>query len=424
MRSARGSALMIAATFGAIGVVWVLVMDVLTYTASSDPVMLGKLQIAVDWVFVLIASAVLYVAVHREAARLNRACAMLSSVVDSVGDGLVLLGRDRKIVYANPTAVKMLRCESASELIGLDAVAFARRFLVTYPSGALVTPDAFASQRAFQAAGPLHYQCVLHPSNTEELVIDATAAPVRSRPDRTPAMVVSMMHDVTDSEHLAELRDRFFAAAAHTLKTPVAIIKANVQFLERSGAAGGRTSFVAIERQCNRIDRLVRNLQIIARARSHSLRLHLHDIDLAPLVRQTAHDLVSSTSALDVRIEIAAMPRVRGDRERLSTMLLDLTYEALHASRLRTPLTLTLTLRDDRAELSVRYEALAIAERTFVGLEKYDDTAIGRCAIQTIVEAHGGELGEHVSGSEALLWVRLPTIEETHDPEHRHLDRG
>jgi hypothetical protein len=47
----------------------------------------------------------------------------------------------------------------------------------------------------------------------------------------------------------------------------------------------------------------------------------------------------------------------------------------------------------------------------FAGAEEQDDTKLGRCATTTIVEAHGGSIGEDtVNDHEAVLWVRLPAL--------------
>ena len=93
----------------------------------------------------------------------------------------------------------------------------------------------------------------------------------------------------------------------------------------------------------------------------------------------------------------------------------------------RSPLTLRLSAEGSCAEISIRHAVLPIAERTFAGVEKYDDSTLGRCAAETIVEAHGGQVGEEVGESEATLWVRLPIIDERqegHECDDRHPDRG
>ncbi|HEY1810928.1 MAG TPA: histidine kinase dimerization/phospho-acceptor domain-containing protein [Kofleriaceae bacterium] len=411
MRSSRSVALIVSASFAAVGIVWVLATDVLLYTATDDAILLARIETAVDWGFVVLASVLLYLVTSRAAAKLSRARAALSTVVETICDGLLVVGNDRTIIYANPSACHMLSVASPDELFGMTAEQFSRRYIVSRLDGSLVKPDEFASQRAFRHPGPLHYKARVHPSQELELIIAVTATAVRGQLHRRAAFVVSVLHDITDTERLEQLRDGFFSAAAHALKTPVAIIKANVQFVERTAPLPLQPSLAAIDRQCDRIDRIVQNLQVVSRARSRSLELVLVPTDLEQLVRDTVRDL-SAAAGSRVRMQIVASPRVLGDRERLATAVRNLVHEALRNAAPSSPVTLRLTQEGYEAELAVIYEALPVAERTFTGAEQYDDTTLSRCATETIAEAHGGNVGETSGESVESIWMRLPTTGE------------
>jgi len=230
---------------------------------------------------------------------------------------------------------------------------------------------------------------------------------VRHPRDQPPELVVSVMHDITDGENFDRMRDQLFSAAAHALKTPAAIIKANVQNMAARVSASVQPSINAIQRQCERIDRLVQNLLVVSRARSRTLELHPQEIDLAPLVQSVVRDLASPVGA-----EINAMPRVRGDIERLALVVRNLALDAIHAARARSAITLELVATGDEAELAARYTPLRVFERTYAGSDEYDDATLSRCATETIAEAHGGSAGLDETDTEARLWVHLPKLEE------------
>ena len=156
----------------------------------------------------------------------------------------------------------------------MSAATFSLRFRVSFPSGGMVPPGLFASQRAFDEGGPVQYKAVVHPSGGAEVVIRSMASGVRMEVGAPATWVVSVMHDITDTEHLDRMRDQFFAAAAHSLKTPLAIVKADVQALHPSDSPDHRRVAASIIRQCDRMDRLVQNLLILARAREQALELH------------------------------------------------------------------------------------------------------------------------------------------------------
>jgi PAS domain S-box-containing protein len=403
---ARRFALTIALIFVLIGLAWVVLTDVLLYRVIRDRVLIARVETAKGWTFVALAAALLYLVAYRSAVRLGRVWRLTAAIVDSIADGVLLLGEDRTIVYANPAALRMLRC-GRQELIGMGAVEFARRFRVSYPDGALVPPDRYASQRVFDEGGPLRYKAVLHPGGVDVVII-ATAAAVRTQLDERPVWVVSVMHDITESENLERMRDQFFAAAAHSLKTPVAIIKANAQALAPGLSQRHQRAAAALERQCDRIDLLVQNLLVLARSRSRTLELHQVALELEPLVRRIARESVWSQRH-EVRVEVQGSPRVYGDDERLALVIRNMMYEASRLSQVDSPLTVEASPEGDHVIVGVRYRPLPWHEHACDTYEVYDDLGIGRSLASTIVKAHGGALREQATESEVSLWIELPS---------------
>jgi signal transduction histidine kinase len=413
--SSRQLALKVAMVFAAIGIVWMLVAQIVVDASFRDPVPAARLQTALDWAFVLVAGIAVYSLARRSAVRLGRTRSVLSAVVASIGDGVVVLGPDGTIVHANPAALRMLDCDDDSSLVGLTFQQFARRFLVTDLNGALVAANQLASRNAVETDGAFRHRVVFHPSRHEELVIESTTAEVRTRPGKRAALSVTIFHDVTDTEHLEALRDRLFSSTAHALKTPIAIIKANVQFVARSSAMTS-PSFLAIERQCNRIDRLVHNLQVVARARSRSLSIHLREMKLGPMMNEVAREL-ESTDVHAIELDLVDTPPVYGDRERLELVLRNFGYAALRDSAANSTVRVILKPHKMSVAFGVRYVPLPMASRTFVGHQEYDDAALGDTANAAIIEAHGGELAASERDDDddddrvAYRWARIPMLE-------------
>src|SRR5690606_29200553 len=244
-----------------------------------------------------------------------------------------------------------LGCKHRDDLVGMDATQFARRFRVSYPSGALVPPERFVSQRVFDEPGPLQYKAIVHPTAGSERVISVTAASVAAEPGVRPEMVVSVMHDITASHHLERLRDEFFAAAAHALKTPVAIVKANAQLLGRTSDGRQHRTAGAIERQCARIDLLVQNLLVLSRSQSGTLRLYPREVALRPLLEVLRREIGSSAPGRELRSDLGAQVRVFGDEERLSLVVRNVIDEAIRSSAPGSAITMRLTQHGEDAEI-------------------------------------------------------------------------
>jgi signal transduction histidine kinase len=357
-RSEHFAAFTVAGSFIVAGIAWVLLTDLVLYEITRAPALLARIEATAGWIFVAVGGVLLYGVTLRSASRLARARAVVSAVIESIADGILILGPDRTIIHANPAAQRMLRCGRPQDLIGMGAEEFCRRFRIAYPDGFLVPPDQLVSQRVFDEGGPLRYKAVLHPAGAPELVISSTGAAVRGAVGESAQLVVSVLHDITDSEHIEGLRDRFFAAAAHSLKTPIAIIKGNAQALSRGASSQLARSTVAIDRQCGRIDRLIQNLLVLSRAHTKTLQLTPVELELEPLVQEVVRQMSTAAPDHPLRVEGACSPRVHADRDRLAMAFRNVIDDALRTSTSGSGVTVMVASSVADAEVGVRYRPL------------------------------------------------------------------
>lgn len=406
--SARGIATTVAAVFAVAGLLWVLISDIALYALVSDPILIARIETAKGWAFVAIGALLVYFITERAASRLARDRAIVKAVIESIADGVLLLGRDRRIKRANPAAVRMLSCD---DLVGMEAEEFSRRFRVSYPNGAIVPVDKFISQRVFDEAGPLTHKVVLYPEQkADELVISVKAAAVRMSLDESPELVVSVMHDITDAAQFDRLRDDFFAAAAHSLKTPVAVIKTNAEVVSIGNAAMASESAAAIKRQCERIDLLLQNLLVLARVGSKTLQLYPRDVDLRSLVERVVQQQVANRSPSDVKCELAGSPRVHADAERLALALRNLVDAACRQSMPHSPIEVSMIQQGGDAQIGVRHTSVPASQLDAALLKATDGLGVSRLVATTIIESHGGTLRDELAGAETTAWVRLPVL--------------
>ena len=97
-------------TFIVAGLAWVLLTDMLLYSVSHDRALMARIETAKGWTFIGLAGLLIYGITFLAAARLDRVRRLTAAAVESIGDGILLLGHDRAIAYANPAAARMLRC--------------------------------------------------------------------------------------------------------------------------------------------------------------------------------------------------------------------------------------------------------------------------------------------------------------------------
>ena len=405
--SARRIALTVAGGFAGTGAAWVLITDYLLYRATRDVAVIARLETAKGWAFIVLATVLVYVLTYYWALTLTRARAAVVAIIDSIADGVLLLGRDRRILRANEAAIEMLKTR---ELAGMNATEFSRRFRPSNLDGSLLPPDQFLSMRVFAEGGPLVSKAMLYPPGSRELIVSVTAAAVRERADDSPDLVVSVLHDISEWERLGRVRDQCFAAAAHALKTPVAVMKTSAHALAASEAAPAveHTARV-ISHQCDRVDLLVQNLFVLARIRTDSLELYRHEVELGLLVEQVTHAMATATGH-EIGYERQGTARVDIDQERIALVLRNLLDEAVRSSAPGQPVHVRVTDPAGRARVDIRYMRGA----AWPCAGEADELGINRIVTSTVVKAHGGELAQAGEGADMAVSLVLPALAQGH----------
>jgi signal transduction histidine kinase/HAMP domain-containing protein len=153
-------------------------------------------------------------------------------------------------------------------------------------------------------------------------------------PRRTETAVI-VITDVSERERRERAEREFVANAAHELRTPLTTITGAVEAL-RSGAddvEAERDRFLThIEREADRLRRLVRALLVLARAQTGEEALRLRPVELAPLLEDIRDDMSPREG---VRVEISCPPALTAvaDRELISQALANIAANsARHTS--------------------------------------------------------------------------------------------
>jgi signal transduction histidine kinase len=254
---------------------------------------------------------------------------------------------------------------------------------------------------------------------TTSVPAESDIAEVRSLGESFNSMTASLRHS-------EQATNAFLADVTHELRTPLTVIKGTIETLQ-DGALDdpeGRGPLLAsMERETERLIRLVGELLVLTRADAGALHLRLQPLDLAELARQrcSVFDAAVALQGAKLRLETAsgAPPGaflVDGDADRLAQVLDNLLDNARrHAPQ---GSTIVVELRADGAEVScavrdqgpgVPPEHLPFIFERFYRVDAARDRAAGGAGLglaiaRALVEAHGGRIrAENGPGEGARL---------------------
>jgi heavy metal sensor kinase len=218
----------------------------------------------------------------------------------------------------------------------------------------------------------------------------------------------------------------FLADASHELRTPVAVLRAELEVALRSPSThpSARGVLESMNEETGRLSRLTDDLLALARADAGRLELVRHTSDLAAPAARTVQSLGPLAAkhgvVLDVRLDPAP---ARIDDDRISQITLNLMDNAIRHTPRGGAVRLETGVRDGQAFLSVSDEGPGVgddlAPRIFDRFSRGDaargrdsgGSGLGLAIAFAIAKAHSGSLTLDERGPQGSRFVlRLPAI--------------
>lgn len=252
-----------------------------------------------------------------------------------------------------------------------------------------------------------------------------------------PVPTASGIHELDDLGHAFnamteslrqsdQAKNAFIADVTHELRTPLTVIRGTIETLEDGALddeAGRGPLLASMQRETERLIRLVNDLLILTRADAGTLHLELQPLDLVELVRARCEHL--SVLAADRRVQFALTApesaSLLGDADRLSQVLDNLLDNALRYSPENSTVAVEIRASVGECQCAVRDCGPGIPKKhiPFIFERFYRADAsrnrqtggagLGLSIAKALVLAHGGRISaESVDGQGTTIRFSLP----------------
>ncbi|OUT64126.1 MAG: hypothetical protein CBB70_12710 [Planctomycetaceae bacterium TMED10] len=351
--------------------------------------------------------------------RLQGDQARLATVLEGMGEGVITVNDEEKILFANPAAGKLLNFDP-QESVGRPLLEAVRNHTLHEAVTETISGQNMGSQE-------------LEIGENHDRILRASFTRMQGEP--CPGIVI-VLNDFTDLRRLELLRQEFIANVSHELKTPLSAIKAYAETLQRGAIEDGVHGKRFVERigeQAERLHQLILDMLHLARVESGKQAFDIHPIAVSPTVESCVDDFSETTQAKKIAISFDPPDEdlfVQADAEGLRHILSNLIDNAVKYTPENGSITVRWRRDDEFVVIDVVDTGIGIAakdqDRLFERFFRVDKarsrelggTGLGLSIVKHLTLDFGGQLGVTSQlGMGSTFTIKLPLAEQGHQSE-------
>ncbi|HZU86502.1 MAG TPA: ATP-binding protein, partial [Anaerolineaceae bacterium] len=335
--------------------------------------------------------------------QLSRDNQRLDALLNSAGDGILILNAEKRIERCNPAFTRLIgmtledvQGRQHNEVVLLNNITQGAPLEQAQTDGWPLTPNALLYVEGDLKRG----------ENQPMLPVGITYAPLLS-PDGALLNIIATLRDITRFRQADELKSTFVSIVSHELKTPVALIKGYVSTLRREDAVWDKEiisdSLQVIEEEADRLTTLIENLLDASRLQAGGMKVKRTDVWMPDLARRIAARMQIQSTRHQLVVDFPKnFPVVLGDEMRLEQVLTNLIGNALKYAP-EGEIRVSGLLRPDAVVICVSDQGPGIAAEdlphVFDRFYRAPDAArntkgagLGLYLTRALIEAHGGRI--------------------------------
>jgi two-component system phosphate regulon sensor histidine kinase PhoR len=334
---------------------------------------------------------------------LNSENARLSTVLEQLTDGVIIVDANGLIQFANPAAQKLFEISNAP---GHSVIEVVRNHQLV---------DAW---RRCQQTNEMQSESVELPARHQFLQIIAI-------PDTHASGSLLLVQDLTRVRRLETVRRDFISNVSHELRTPLASLKALTETLQDGALSdpdAGPRFLGRISTEVDALTQMAQELLDLSRIESGQVELSLAPLAPKNLVTSAADRMRMQAERAGLKLSVKCddvLPNIRADKSRLEQVLVNLIHNAVKFTKPGGEISIETESIIGGIRFAVRDSGVGIpAEsltRIFERFYRVDKsrtgsgTGLGLSISKHIIEAHGGKIwAESNEGRGSVFYFVIP----------------
>lgn len=381
-----------------------------SYPGAPTPDETMILQSFADQAAIAVHNAGLYQATIAEKQR-------LSAILDSSGDGIMILDADQHILRCNKALARMTGWELRYVVGRLKSDVV--RWKSPEPSIKLSEmmeagwPDILPFEKEGiyldEEARTFYVDGDIERLDGSTISIGITYSPLFFE-DGSLRNIVCDVRDITHFREAEKMKSTFVSIVSHELKTPVALIKGYAGTLRREDAQWDvdtvRRGLKVIEEEADRLTELIENILIASKLQVDGvLNVEWQEVALDEVIWRATEGFTTQSTNHDFVVDFADdFPHIPGDRQQLRSVVENLISNAMKYSPNGGTITISGNYDDKIVEIAVSDEGIGLTDYDMENIfhrfyrsksadaESVPGTGLGLYLTREIIRAHGGDI--------------------------------
>lgn len=316
---------------------------------------------------------------------LNEEKSKLEKVLSSIGEGIIAVDRDGRVVHHNRAALDLLSAPPRSEV-------------------AQNIKDQLTQMLNSASEGD---ERVVSRFKVQSRVIEAAASPIHTESGATIG-AVCLLRDISEAERLEQMRRDYIANISHELRTPLTGIRGMVEPLLDGyidTEAERQESYKVIYQESLRLEKLIGEMLDLSRLQEGRIKLELEPMEPEGILEAAFRRMKvrAAEGGVELTVEAEKGLVVLGNEDRILQVLIILLDNALSFTPPGGKVTLSARREGERVAISVSDTGCGIdpADLPYIWERFYkadksrmrtSGTGLGLSIAKLVVELMGGEI--------------------------------
>lgn len=344
---------------------------------------------------------------------------MLETILNGISEGVLLISKNFKIVWANKALLESSGCKT-EEIIGNYC------YKITHHknSPCIAPHDICPIKRMMKTRKTI---TVVHKHFDKQgsvRFVEVTAYPVRNKRGKV-LQFIHISKDITERIEREQQKSTFVANVAHEIKNPLTVIGESLNIV-LEGIAGKLNSeqkriLESGKRGIERLTRLVINLLDISLIESGKIKIQKEKIDIKSFVNSILNDYEREIRKRKLVLK-TYIPKDIGtllaDKDKLEQVIINILNNAIKYTSIGGSITLRLLRTKGKVQFEISDTGRGIVKKNLGKLfnkferimaEKGEGTGLGLFISKSIIELHKGNIWvESEPGKGSKFYFTLP----------------